>query len=186
MILVWIAVFAIGGFLRGSVAQVFSVVGLLVGLWAAIWVERWLSAHWQGAQPALVYTALRWIVTILAGLAVVSLIQFWGEQIGRAVRTTPVGWLDHGGGVAVGAAVGLLTAALGIMLALMAPGSPRAAQEVARSRNGVPLMAGAAQACSLSVRFVPAGPWWVKRFQDARRCAEATRHPDLPKKARRS
>jgi hypothetical protein len=153
-------------------------MGLLAGLWAVLWVGRWLGVHWQGVQPALAYTVLRWIVAGLAGLAVSALLQLWGNHLGRAVRATPVGWVDRGGGVAIGAAIGLLTVALAVMGTLLMPGPRGLTGQVARSHAVVPLMAGAARVCSLSVRILPAGPWLEARFQQAHRRAEQARQSD--------
>ncbi len=152
------------------------MVGLLAGLWAALRMSGWLEAHWQGAQPALVYSALRWIVAALAGLAVASLLQWWGDQLGRAVQAGPVGWVDRGGGVAIGAVMGLVTMAFAVMVALLIPRPRGLAEEVARSRAAVPLMARAAEACSLSVRYLPAGPWLEEHFRQAHRRAREARH----------
>jgi hypothetical protein len=99
VILVWVAVFAVHGFLRGSVAQVFVVIGLVAGVWAVFWVARWLGAHWRGAQPAWVYIGLLWIVSSMAGMAAAGLIQWWGDRLGQTVPSSPIGWLDRGAGL---------------------------------------------------------------------------------------
>lgn len=160
--------FSVHGFLRGTVAQVFSVIGVVAGLWAVLWVVRWLGVHWQGAQPAWVYMVLKWIVSALAGLGVASLLQLWGERLGQSVRSGPVGWLDRGTGLVVGASVGLCTAALVVMVSLLVPAPRALAAQVARSRAAPSLMTESARACSLSVRFVPAGAWLEERFRQAR------------------
>jgi len=175
VILVWVAVFAVHGFLRGSVAQVFVVIGLVVGLWAAFWVARWLGEHWRGAQPAWVYVTLLWIVTAMAGMAAASLLQWWGERIGQAVRTGPVGWLDRGAGFGIGALLGLLVAALLVMVALLAPGPRAVAGQIARSRSATPLLTEAAQACSVSGRFLPGSGWLAEHFRLARERAQRAR-----------
>jgi len=178
--------FTVQGFLRGTVAQVFSVMGVVVGVWAFLWVARWLGGHWQGAQPAWIYAVLRWIVAALGGLAVSSLLQLWGERLGQAARSSPVGWLDRGGGLAVGATVGLFTAALVIMASLLAPGPRALAGQVARSRAASPLMMEAARACSISVRFVPEGIWLEERFLQARRRVEEAAPGRNSRRPRRS
>jgi uncharacterized membrane protein required for colicin V production len=172
LILVWVLAFAIGGFLRGTIAQVFSVLGLVVGLWAIRWVAGWLADHWSGAQPALLFTALRWVVSALAGLAIMSLFQWWGDHLGRAVHSTPAAWVDRGGGLFIGLGVGLVTVAMTLMLALQVPRPQVVAQQAARASAAVPLMANAAEACSLSARFVPGGAWLEEHFRKARRRAE--------------
>jgi uncharacterized membrane protein required for colicin V production len=175
VILVWVAVFAVHGFLRGSVAQVFVVLGLVVGLWAAFWVARWLEGHWRGAQPAWVYATLLWIVAAMAGMAAASLIQWWGERVGQAVRSSPVSWVDRAAGVGVGAAIGLLVAAFVLMTALLVPWPRTVAGQVARSRAVTPLMSEAAHACSVSSRFLPASGWLASRFRQAQDRAQRVR-----------
>jgi len=171
LILVWVLAFAVGGFLRGTIAQVFSVLGLVVGLWAILWVAGWLDDHWLGAQPALLFMALRWIVSALAGLAIMSLFQWWGDQLGRAVQATPAAWVDRGGGLFIGLGIGLVTVAMGLMLALQIPRPRAVAQQAAHASAAVPLLSNAAEACSLSARFIPGGVWLEEHFRKARRRA---------------
>ena len=88
-------VFAIRGLIRGSVRQVFGLLGFAVGLWVAVQVSRWVGAQWLGARPAVVFWVLRWLVAALAGLVVASLFQWWGSLLGKAVQAGPAGWLDR-------------------------------------------------------------------------------------------
>lgn len=168
MILVWVAVFAVHGFLRGSVAQVFVVIGLVAGVWAVFWVARWLGAHWRGAQPAWVYVGLLWIVSSMSGMAAAGVIQWWGERLGQTVRSSPIGWLDRGAGFGLGAALGLVVAAFVVMLALLAPAPRGVTTQVASSRVTRPLLTEAAQACSVSSRFLPGTSWLAEHFRLAR------------------
>lgn len=150
-------------------------MGLLAGLWAILGVARWLGDHWTGVQPVLAFAALRWIVAALAGMAVASLFQWWGDQLGRAVQAGPAAWADRGGGLAIGVGVGFVTAALAMMVALLAPQPRGLAEQASLARATVPLMASAVNACSLSARFVPGGPWLEERFRKAHRRAEEAR-----------
>lgn len=185
MILVWVAVFAVHGFLRGSVAQVFVVVGLTVGLWAVLWVSRWLGGHWRGAQPAWIYVTLLWVVAAMAGMAVASLLQWWGERLGQTVRQGPIGWLDRGAGFGIGAVLGLLVAAFVVMAALLAPAPRAVAGTIARSKAATPLLTEAAQACSVSGRFLPGSGWLAEHFRLARERARRAREMEA-KRPRRS
>ena len=175
LILVWVLLFAIGGLLRGTVAQVFSFLGTVAGLWTVFPISSWLDDQWLGVQPAPVFFVLRWLVSILAGLAVVSLFQWWGDQLGRMVQATPAALLDRGGGLVVGVATGVATVAMALMLALLIPRPPGISELAARANTAVPLMAGAAHACSLSSRFVPGGAWLGERFHKAHRRADQAR-----------
>ena len=185
MLLVWVAVFAVHGFLRGSVAQVFVVLGLVVGLWAVFWVARELGAHWRGARPTWVYVALLWVVSALAGMVTASLLNWWGERLGETVRTGPVGWLDRGAGFGLGAALGLFGAAFLVMAALLLPAPRALAGQIARSRSTNPLLTEAAQACSVSGRFLPGSGWLAEHFRLARERAERAR-TQHEKRSRRS
>lgn len=175
MILVWVLLFAIGGFLRGTIAQVFSLLGFVVGLWALRWTAGWLYDHWQGAQPPMLFAVLRWVVSGLAALAVLSLFQWWGDQLGRAVQATPVVWVDRGGGLLIGLGIGLVTVALAVMMALQIHNPRTVSQQAARANVAVPLMSQAAEACSVSARFIPGGTWLEERFREAQRRAEVAR-----------
>lgn len=179
MILVWFALFVIGGFLRGTVAQVFSVLGVFAGLWAGLWLFRWLDGYWTGAQPALAFMTLRWVVSGLVGLATASLLAWWGDSLGRAVQAGPAGWVDRGGGAVIGAGVGILMMALVTMAALLAPFPPRVAMETSYARTTLPLMIHAAQACSLGSGVLPGGVWLQERFHRARRTAERAQRDSL-------
>ena len=102
LILAWVLLFALGGLLRGTVAQVFSFLGLFAGLWTVFPISSWLADQWIGAQPAPVFFVLRWLVSILAGLAVASVFQWCGDTVGRLVQATPAALFDRGGGLLLG------------------------------------------------------------------------------------
>ena len=152
------------------------MLGLLSGFWAASCVWVWLEGHWRGAQPAVALLVLRWVVAGMAGLALAALVQWWGNRLGEAVKSGPAGWLDRGAGFAVGATVGAAVMALTLMAALAAA-PVRELREVgdavARTRVAVPLMRGAAGACSLGGRFFPGSAWLRQRFLNAEKRARA-------------
>ncbi|MGH7742030.1 MAG: CvpA family protein, partial [Candidatus Eiseniibacteriota bacterium] len=106
---------------RGSVLQVFSLLGLAAGIWTAVLVSQWVGAHWQSARPAVVFLVLRWLVAVLAALAVSSLVVWWGEMLAGAVQQSPVGWLDRAMGFVVGATFGTSVAALILLAAIRVP-----------------------------------------------------------------
>ena len=171
VLLLLVLAFAIGGFLQGAVAQVMVVLGVLTGLWAAVFVSGWVGGHWHGAHPALVFLALRWLVAVLAALAVAALFQWWGDHLGKAVREGPLGWFDHACGAVVGVGLG---AAVGAMLLLGAltfdyPSAPLLA--TARARTTEPILSGAVRICSLGEGYLPGGGWLKRRFLAAKRRA---------------
>jgi len=156
-ILVWVVFFSVHGLVRGTVAQVFSALGIFAGLWTGLWVSHWLDAAWRGSQPILVFLVLRWIVAGLAGLAFATLFQWCGDRLGRLVQSGPMAWLDRGGGFSIGALFGLVTIAMAMMVSLLVR-EPRAlSRSVAAARTAEPMMATAAEACSLSSHYLPGG-----------------------------
>jgi uncharacterized membrane protein required for colicin V production len=169
VILVWLVVFSIHGLLRGTVAQVFSALGLFAGLWAGLWVSHWLDAAWRGAQPYLVFLVLRWIVAVLAGTVVATIFQWCGDSLGRFVQSGPIGWLDRGGGVGVGVVLGLVTLSMAMMAGLLVR-EPRAlSRSVASAHTAEPMMATAAEASERTARWLPGGRWWAEHFRMAHR-----------------
>ncbi|MBI1797590.1 MAG: CvpA family protein [Candidatus Eisenbacteria bacterium] len=168
---VLVLLFAIGGFLRGTVAQVFVVVGVVAGWWLAGFVSHWVGDHWRGARPAAVFWTLRWVVAALAGLAVAALFQWWGERLGKSVREGPLGWLDRGGGLVVGAVVGAVVCAFLMLAALTLDRPGRPGEDVARMRLGPATMSTAAMACGCGARYVPGSSWLQQRFLAARQRA---------------
>jgi hypothetical protein len=163
--------FSIHGFLRGTVAQVFVVLGLVAGLWAGLWVSHWLDEYWRGAQPYVAFMVLRWVVAALVALGAAALFQWWGDSIGAVVRTGPAAWLDRGSGLGVGALVGVATSALLIMACLLVRDPQGFSDQVAQARTAEPLMATAARASSLSATYLPGGAWLTARFGQAHRRA---------------
>jgi hypothetical protein len=172
---VFVLLFAIGGFVRGAVAQVFVVLGVLTGSWAAVFVYGWVGDHWHGARPAVVFLVMQWLVAALAGLALASLLQWWGEQISKAVRAGPLAWLDQGGGFLVGTGVGAVIGALILLgaLTLRYPAEP--AEAVAHARVGSRAMGVGAEVCSLGGTYLPGGGWLKQRFLAAKRRADRIR-----------
>jgi uncharacterized membrane protein required for colicin V production len=168
---VLVLLFAVRGFLRGTVAQVFAVIGVVIGLWLAGVAYQWVGEHWRGARPALVFQVMRWLVAGLAGLAAASLLQWSGNQLGRSVREGPVGWLDRGGGLVIGALVGLMVCAF-LMLAALTIERPRQpGLEVARMQFGAVTMSTAAGVCAIGESYLPGTTWFKERFLAARQRA---------------
>jgi hypothetical protein len=170
-LLALVLLFAIGGFVRGAIAQLFGSIGVLGGLWAAVFVLGWIGDHWEGARPALAFLVLRWLVASLAGLAVAALFQWWGDSLGKAAREGPLGWLDHGGGLVIGAALGVGVGLLVLLgaLTLRYPSAPALA--AARARVSEPAMAAGARVCSFGEAYFPGGGWLKQRFLAAKRRA---------------
>lgn len=172
---VFVLLFAIGGFVRGAVAQVFVVLGVLTGLWAAVFVSGWVGDHWQGARPAIVFLVMRWLVAALAGLVLASLLQWWGDQLSKALRAGPLAWLDQGGGFVVGMGVGAVVGVLILLGALTLRQPTEPAVAVAHARIAVPAMREGAEVCSFGETFVPGSGWLKQRFLAAKHRADRIR-----------
>jgi len=173
MVLACVVVFAIRGFLRGTITQVFVVLGVLSGLWAAMWVSQWVGEQWRGARPAVVFLVLRWLVAALAGMTIAALLQWWGERIGGAIREGTLGFIDRTGGLVVGALLGLVSVAFVIMAGLLLRNPSGVSETVARARLSAPVMEQAARVCALGENHLPGTHWLKLRFQEAERRARS-------------
>ena len=171
IVLVVVLLFAVRGLLRGTIAQTFSILGVVGGLWAAGWVSQWVGEHWTGARPAVVFLVLRWLVAALAGTAVAALFQWWGEKIGGVVKSGPLGFLDRAGGWGVGAVIGLVVVTFAIMAMVLVTWSPVNRPALQMKLAG-PLMAGARFVCALGEPTIPGSTWLMHRFSSAHRRIE--------------
>ena len=169
VLLALVLIFAIRGVFRGSVLQVFTLLGLLSGLWAAGWISQWVGLHWQGARPAVVFWVLRWLVAALGGLALASLFQWWGGLLAEAVKESPLGWLDRLLGFAVGAAVGVILCAALVLIALLAPLPREGTRWVARASATPVLLSGGEWLCTAGDSYFPGSRWLKQRFLTAER-----------------
>ena len=182
MILVLVLLFAVRGLFRGTLGQIFGLVGLVAALWTASWLARWVAGHWEGARPAGVFWALGWLVALLAGVAVLSLFEWLGERVREAVDSTPARWLDRMGGFLVGATTGLLVAALVTTLVVL-PEWPLHSPGRAGTSGGspgrlaMPTLAGAARACQIARGYFPGSEWLERRLEAARRRVELRAQP---------
>ena len=126
---------------------------LLAGVWVGVFVKQWVGAQWAGAHPAVAFWALSWLVAILSGLAVVTLINVIGDRVGRAIQSGPVAWLDRTLGIAAGAVVGLGTASLLVLVAVRMPMGRNVEQALEHARTTRPLLAAGSKACERGARF---------------------------------
>lgn len=165
--MVLLLAFVLRGFLRGTIAQVFALSGLLIGIWAASWVSQWVGAHWHDARPALLYGVLRWVVAVLAGMAVASLFQWWGEQVAKATHEGPFGWIDRVVGGLVGGVIGLTLIALLVLAAVQAPFLGSLRPVAAHSRTTMALLRGGTRLTALGDVVVPGSRWLHGQFAAA-------------------
>ena len=171
MMLVLVILLAIRGYLRGTVAQVFVVVGLVFGFYAALAISRWIGVHWDGAKPAGVYLVLRWVVATLVGLALATAFRWWGGSMAKAVRDGPLSWLDRGGGMLIGAALGTTVCTFGLLGALQFDSPKGPGMAAARARIGASTMGAAAAVCTAGETFLPGLGWLKEQFLAAERRA---------------
>jgi uncharacterized membrane protein required for colicin V production len=157
----------IRGILRGTVAQVFAFIGLLLGIWAGAHLSAWVGDHWREARPAFAFTVLRWVVVGLGGLAVATLFAWWGEVVAKAVHEGPLGGLDRTLGGALGLAFGAGLAAVVVLVVIMAPGFGFARAAAARSVSARPLVVAGARATAWRGVPVPGAGWLHTQFAAA-------------------
>ena len=166
---------AIQGSIRGLLAQILGLTGLLVGIWGGAEIRQWVGAHWLGAQPAVVFWALRWVVTLLAAFAIVSLFHVLAERVRQLTHDSPVGWVDRLGGVLIGACTGLAVASLLVVAVVLwsVPGWMKHAIRDARASR--PLIEGGV-AASHWVEPLPGGAALRRQYVlAARRLGRRTR-----------
>ncbi|MGH7731648.1 MAG: CvpA family protein [Candidatus Eiseniibacteriota bacterium] len=171
MMLVMVVLLTVRGYLRGTVAQVFVVVGLVFGFYAALAISRWIGEHWDGAKPAGVYLVLRWMVAALVGLALATAFRWWGSTMAKAVRDGPLGWLDRGGGMLIGAALGTVVCTLGLLGALQFEHPKGPGMAAAQARVGASTMGAAAAVCTAGEPFLPGLGWLKDQFLAAQQRA---------------
>jgi uncharacterized membrane protein required for colicin V production len=183
-LIVLVLVFAVRGFLRGAVAQVFVLAGWFLGFWAMLLVSQWVGAHWKGARPTAVFWVLRWIVSGLAGVAVLSLFAWWGAKLGEALRKGPFEGVDRLLGFAVGGGVGLVVVTLMLLAVLRLPDVLFVAHPVARARLTPAVLAAADAGCRRAGPALPAGVWLRRQMSLA---SQRVQHqPEAPSRARRA
>ncbi len=173
--LVLVILLAIRGYLRGTVAQVFVVVGLVAGFYAALSISGWMGRHWDGARPAGLYLVLRWVVAGLVGLALATAFRWWGSTMAKAVRDGPLSWVDRGGGMIIGVALGASVCSMGLLGALQFDHPNGPGMAAARARVGAPMMGAAAAVCGFGEAFLPGCGWLREQFEAAERRATRMR-----------
>ncbi len=113
------------------------------------------------------FTLLRWVVAGLGGLAVATLLGWWGELVARAVHDGPLGWLDRTLGGVVGLAFGAGLSAIVVLLAVQAPGLGFARAVAGRSVTSRPLVAAGARITAWRGVPVPGAAWLHGQFMMA-------------------
>ena len=166
--------FALRGILRGTIAQVFAFIGILLGVFATSAVADWIGAHWQDARPVFVFLLLRWLVAILAGLGVAALMGTWGRLLAKAAHEGPFGWLDRTVGALVGLTLGAVLATALLVVLLQAPGLGFARSAIARGVTSEPLLSAGERASAWS-KLLPGGLWLHEQLSSASRRLAARR-----------
>jgi hypothetical protein len=105
-----------------------------------------------------------------------SLWEWSGGLLAEGMKSTPFGWLDRLGGLAVGVILGLVVAA-SVVLALWSipwPREPRAWTET--SRGARLLLRSGTVASGLASPILPGGRWLHDRFSEAGRATPRRTH----------
>lgn len=168
------AAFVVRGLLRGTIAQVFAFLGVGLGVLTTSAVADAVGLHWHAAEPVWAFTALRWLVAVLAGLGVAALLQWWGGLLAKAVHDGPFGWLDRTVGALVGLTIGTVLSTAVLVLLLQAPGLEFARPLVARGVTSAPLIEAGDRASEWG-RALPGGLWLHEQLRSASRRLAARR-----------
>jgi len=168
-----VLIVAIGGYFRGTVRQVFSLLGIVAAAFAVAWTSQWVGHQWLGARPAVFFLALRWLVALMTGLVLVSLFDWMGARLGEGLKNSSLGWLDRLGGFVVGAMLGVVWAAVLLIVVLLVARPPQVAAAVHSSRLGDPVLRQAQHACVLGERVIPGSAWLEHRIDAVRRAKQA-------------
>jgi len=150
-----VVVFAIRGFFRGSVRQVFGLAGFVGGVWLAIVVSRWVGARWIDARPAVLFWALRWLAAGVVALVVGSLFHGWGGLLRKAIEAGKAGGPDRALGLGLGAVIGVAWAIALLTLVLLFPHPRGMRAAVVRARTPHALMRLAVFTCDAVERRAP-------------------------------
>ena len=169
MLLVQLAVLTVRGLLRGTIAQVFAFLGMGLGVWATVLAGEWIGQHWQGAKPVVVFMTVRWLVAVLLGLAVAAVFEWMGETAAKAAHEGPFGWLDRLVGGILGAATGLVLAALLVLAMLQPPLLAVSGNVAAHSAYAPPLVASGLVVSKALGPRVPGCAWLHRQFVSAAR-----------------
>jgi len=162
-------VFAVRGLVRGSVRQVFGILGFVAGLWVAVIVSRWVGAQWLGARPAVVFWVARFLVAGIAGLVVAGLFHGCGSLLGAAVQAGPAGWLDRVLGIALGALTGMAWSLALVLLLVFLPERLGAGRLAADARSAHALIGMSTRACDTIEPRVPMLHGLGRTLRDAER-----------------
>ena len=162
------------GLLRGTLAQVFGLSGIVLGVLAGSAVADFVGTHWRLARPELVFTLLCWLVAALCGLSVAAVMHWWGELLAKAAHGGPFGWLDRAMGALLGLATGLIFGVAVLVLLLQAPGLEFARPLAARGVTTAPLIA-VGDVASEWGKSLPGGLWLHEQLRSAARHLAARR-----------
>ena len=166
--IVLVVVLAIIGWFRGLIAQVASVAAIAGGIWVGAVVKQWVGGHWNGAHPSVVFWALSWVTSVLAALALVSLLNVLGDRLGQAAQAVALGWLDRGLGVLAGAAIGAAVACVIVLSASRLPMGQSVHHSIIEASAPRLLVAGGERICARWPHF-PGSRGLKKELAFARR-----------------
>jgi membrane protein required for colicin V production len=172
LLLVLIAGFALRGWFRGLLLEMFSLLGLVAGMIAASAVFQYVGDHWVNAQPAWIYAVLRVLVAALVGVALVSVFHLIGVRVREAARHGVIAAVDGPLGLIAGAAIGVMVAVLLLVGALLTPWPPELGRFAAKARLALPALSAGERVLQWSSP-VPGARWLRSRVEAASRRARA-------------
>ena len=185
LLLVLVLSFAVRGWMRGLLSQLFAVAGVVSGLFVAVWLSEWVGAHWLHARPTLFFGFLKVLIAFLGAVSVVSLFGWLGTLAHDAAREGPLGVLEGPGGLVAGGLLGALAGTGIILLALNTSWPDAVPKAAACARLTEPALAQAAALCARAESYAPGVEWLRREFQKAgRRAAVIAREPRAHNRSR--
>lgn len=115
----------------------------------------------------IVFMALRWLVAVLAGLAVAACLQWWGEQVAQATHDGPFGWWDRLVGGVIGVALGVVFATFVALAVVQSPWLLPARNAAVRGVASRPLLDVGLQLSRAGGAVFPGGKWLHGQFVEA-------------------
>jgi membrane protein required for colicin V production len=159
---------ALRGAYRGFVTQTIVVASIVAGAVVAFAVYGY-SHTWWGRGGEFTLLALRFLVSLTAGLLVFGLLQVAAERIGRRANESVLGPLNRTGGLVLGLVWGIALAAFTLLLSVSVP-LPRPVRHAVHASWSAPrLFRLGEEVAWMGAPGVPGSRWLAEGFHAASR-----------------
>jgi uncharacterized membrane protein required for colicin V production len=161
-----VAWFALRAFFRGFLTQALVLLSVAAGLLAAFGCHEFLE-QWWGRGGGMTLLALRFLISLTAGILAFGLLQWAAERVGERVHASLLGPVNRAAGLVLGAITGLLVSALGLLLLVSAPVPSPVRKAVHESWSAHRLFRTGEQMAWASASVVPGSRWLARSFRQA-------------------